>query len=688
MRCFLLILFLLISISCLYSQNIENRWEQYVELLTENLENEEDISEVIEMYNYYVIFPINLNVNSSELLQLGFITEFQVNALKTYILQNGYLLSFFELQFINGFSCEIIQLISPFAYVGEVIKKEKFQFSDILKYGKHNISLGGKRIIEKQKGFTKLTEKEIESGTGMRYLGSPYREYFKYQYNAKNRILFGIAGEKDAGEEFSFRKKPYGFDYYGIYLMAKDIGIIDKAIIGNYHLQFGQGLTLWTGLGFSIASGAAIKKQPQGIKQASSFSEYGQMEGFATTIKLFKGLKFSLFYSSKDRDAVILDVNEDDKVTEFQSFIKTGYHRTKKELETRNAINENIFGSNLHYSFRNASVGFTAYGTKLSAKWNPVNKPYNYYVFRGNENLNTGIDFHYLYKQMNLFGEIALDKEQNFASILGMQTYFSSNTFFSSYYRYYSPQYFSLYSSAFGQNSNNSNEQGFFFIFQTILPFHIKTIASADIFSFPWLKYQVNNPSTFGSEFRLNFTKDIQRNINLSLQYRFKEKPYNLNEDTIYIRYTEQTFKQGLQLRLNVDISEEWSFDSRAEYSYYHSESKPKTYGFLIAQDIGYSPKKFPLHFAVRYALFDTEQWDNRIYAYEKDLEYEFSVPAYSGKGSRFYILMRWDVTSKMNLGLRYSLWYYPYKEMIGSGLDEIQGNRKQEVKLSMRMVL
>ena len=579
MRYFLSILVLLFALATqLYSQNIEEKWEQYIELINEELENEEDIAELIEKFEYYATYPINLNdTNSTDLLQLGFISDFQRNAVKSYIVQNGQLKSIYELQLIHSFSQNIIQLLTPFVYAGVVEKKEKVRLGNILERGKHSFSVGGKRVVEEQKGYTERTQKEIDNNTGSRYMGSPYRTYFKYQFNAQNKILFGLVGEKDAGEEFSFNKTPYGFDYYGGYLMVKDIGIIDKAIVGNYHLQFGQGLTLWTGIGFSVASGTVIKKYAPGIKQASSFSEYGQMQGGATTIKVLNNLKWTLFYSSKKRDAVSVETDENGNTAVFQSFTKTGYHRTESEKESRNKITENIFGTNLQYTTKNLAIGSTIYRTALSADWQPLDRLYNYYAFRGKENLNAGIDFNYLFKQVNLFGEIAMNKNIKMAGIVGLQTYFSNSTSFSSYYRYYTPEYYSLYTAALGQNSTNSNEQGIFMVFQTMLPFQINTTASADIFSSHWMKYQINNPSSFGNDFRLNFAKDIQRGTTLSLQYRIKEKPYNLNEDSIYIRYAEQTFKQGLQIRLNYKLSEEWSFDSRAEYSYYHTESKSKT---------------------------------------------------------------------------------------------------------------
>ena len=90
----------------------------------------------------------------------------------------------------------------------------------------------------------------------------------------------------------------------------------------------------------------------------------------------------------------------------------------------------------------------------------------------------------------------------------------------------------------------------------------------------------------------------------------------------------------------------------------------------------------------MRYTLFQADNYDARIYAYERDFLYEYSTVAFSGKGSRFYIMLGWDISPQATLSLRYSLTLYPDRTYIGSGYDRIEGNRRQEIKLQLRCKL
>jgi hypothetical protein len=43
----------------------------------------------------------------------------------------------------------------------------------------------------------------------------------------------------------------------------------------------------------------------------------------------------------------------------------------------------------------------------------------------------------------------------------------------------------------------------------------------------------------------------------------------------------------------------------------------------------------------LRFALFDTEGYDARMYAYENELIGVFSIPPYAGRGIRWYGMAR-----------------------------------------------
>jgi hypothetical protein len=93
-----------------------------------------------------------------------------------------------------------------------------------------------------------------------------------------------------------------------------------------------------------------------------------------------------------------------------------------------------------------------------------------------------------------------------------------------------------------------------------------------------------------------------------------------------------------------------------------------------------------PLQLTLRYALFDTDGFDTRIYALESDVLYAFSFPAYFEKGSRFYFLLKYDIGKHTELWLRYSNTLYVNRSNISEGsLNEISGPARNDIKFQLR---
>ena len=78
--------------------------------------------------------------------------------------------------------------------------------------------------------------------------------------------------------------------------------------------------------------------------------------------------------------------------------------------------------------------------------------------------------------------------------------------------------------------------------------------------------------------------------------------------------------------------------------------------------------------------------FNSRIYAYEQDLNGIYNIPSFSGKGSAFFILVQLKVMRICTFGIKYSRISYEDRKRIGSGLDEIPGNVKSEIKIQCRL--
>ncbi|MNY46687.1 hypothetical protein D3C86_1818900 [compost metagenome] len=90
------------------------------------------------------------------------------------------------------------------------------------------------------------------------------------------------------------------------------------------------------------------------------------------------------------------------------------------------------------------------------------------------------------------------------------------------------------------------------------------------------------------------------------------------------------------------------------------------------------------LEVSARAAFFKTDDYDSRQYVYEKDVLYAFSIPAYYNTGTRHFLMLRYAVSKQLKIWLRWSQTRYSDIEMISSGLNEIEGNKRSEAKLQV----
>ncbi len=114
---------------------------------------------------------------------------------------------------------------------------------------------------------------------------------------------------------------------------------------------------------------------------------------------------------------------------------------------------------------------------------------------------------------------------------------------------------------------------------------------------------------------------------------------------------------------------------------WYNKNSENKESGFLTFMDFIYKPMLANYSGVLRLQYFETDSYDSRIYAYENDVLYSYSIPAFSDKGFRYYLTLNYDLTKKLSFWLRWAQTIYKDKNSIGSGLDEIEGNKRSELK-------
>jgi hypothetical protein len=172
------------------------------------------------------------------------------------------------------------------------------------------------------------------------------------------------------------------------------------------------------------------------------------------------------------------------------------------------------------------------------------------------------------------------------------------------------------------------------------------------------------------------------RSILLYLQARQENKARNVESDRPTYRVANST-KNNFWFTAEYGIGQKFRFRTRVLTSQYNSELST-TYGFALAQDLGMQFNRWKI--SARYALFDTDDWDNRQYLYEQDVWLAYSLPAYDGVGIRKILVLEYKVNRTFTFWLRCAQTRYTDRKEIGSGMDQIFGDTRNDIKLQARI--
>jgi len=308
---------------------------------------------------------------------------------------------------------------------------------------------------------------------------------------------------------------------------------------------------------------------------------------------------------------------------------------------------------------------------------------YDQYSFTGKSLTNLGLFYNYTYKNMYLYGEGAKGSGGGFAYINGVLISLSKAVSAALTYRDYAKDYHNFFNQAVSESSEAVNEKGLYVGLNVNPNKKWAFSVYGDYFKFPWLKYRVDEPSK-GYEALAQAVYTPSKTFKILARFKTEKKQQNTDLD-VPINFLDDVKKQGYRVEVNWLLNKNWSFQNRAEVSQYKKGDANGELGYLIYQDVDYSPLFSKITGNVRLAYFNTPSYNSRIYAYEDDVLYSFSFGMYSGKGYRTYLNLKYNLAKKLNIWMRYGLFIYQDVETVGTYLDEIKGNKKSEIKVQVR---
>ena len=656
-----------------YSQD-DDIIERILDIVSRDPGEDQDYSDIAERLNYYRKNPIDLNTATQEQLkELIFLTPVQINQILIHRVENGLFVDVLELQSIRSLDLDSINLLLNFVWVGLSSPLKDITIIKLLQKADHDLILRVGKVLEGQAGFSIPVNSEETS-----YRGSALRVLTRYRYNFSNVLTASLNMEKDAGEQFFDRGKNKGFDFYSGNISFRGNGIVKKLLVGDYALQFGQGLVMWSGSGFGKGAGInTIAKQDFGLKPYSSVNESMFLRGVSGTFN-YRKISFTPFFSKNNLDASLTDTGN-----EVSTLNISGLHRTKSEIDNKARLSSTIYGAHIQLNSKSLNVGFTSYQTQFSLPLSAGKSLYEQYDFRGSSLTNLGINYDYNFKNTYFFGEMAHSINGGSAFINGIMSSLSPMVSIVLMHRKYAKNYHSFYNQSVSEASNAVNESGFYSAIALKFDSKWDLFSYSDFFRFPWLKFRVGSPSS-GHEILAQVS--YKMNKKLKLIGRFKQQVREENPDVdIAGSGLETVDKQNYRFEITYNIDDRFSLRNRAEIVRYQKGAAQYQLGFLNYQDIIYKPLSSKLSGNIRFGIFDTESFNTRIYAYENDVLYSYSVPAYQGNGVRFYVNGRYTLIRGFDLWLRYSLTSYYGQQTVGSGDDQINGNKRSDVRLQIR---
>lgn len=575
----------------------------------------------------------NLNNLSYEIaLRALKLSDYQYYQLQLYLENYGELASIYELDGIEGFGQEERERLEPLATVTPAPEKQAF-FKDFFKKGKSKMLIRYGQILEQQAGY--------DTSRATHYAGSPGHAMFRYTFDTQNRFSFKISGEKDPGEQFFKGEQRYGFDFYSASVSIQDVGTVKKAVLGDYRLNFGQGLAIGSSMLSGKGGGAgSARRFSTGIRAVAPTSESDFLRGTAVTL---------------------------------------GNNRAEGTLFAGRTFGstDNCLGANVSYTHALFKVGARILGYSRSdtcgtsaEKWRRLWQPTGF---------NVAADYHaILFKQL-LFGEIGVNQNGAVGVLQALITNPIPTLKIAVIFRHYDKHYTNPSGHAFGTNSKNAGETGIYLTGDYVLSRRITLNLYADYYRLTTLTYRTDAPIQ-GLDMGISGEINLTRSSVLNVKYSFRSKPENCPE-SVYYKQIQEHHKH--KIRLIWSNSPLAALKLKTEFDWMMNRypmNQNRRSCILLYQDIILNFPKPNISIHARVAYFDTDSYDERLYAYENDVYYAFSIGSYYYKGIRGYLLLRYKY-KWISLWLRVAQTYYIDRQVISSGLTQIDKPHKTEIK-------
>ena len=582
-----------------------------------------------------------------------------------------------ELKKVPGITNKIYERMLPFVKVSKVIEREKFNGEIRLRF-----------MTKTPFSFDSDGFKDDENFIN-------YRKEFQNPIYFYNRTRFFYGRDVEIG--WIIKRDDWGKDLnlsnlrdnqlMKNYLVLRNVGFINKLIIGDYGLSFGQGLIL----GEKPFLYRPYPYKPRGIRENRSSSYNEGFHGIAFS-GILRGIDFALFYSDKSliaalnsdgtvRDTVYEILYENDDTLDFNN---------EDNFENIRNLRIKTYGGRFEKNIYGIKFGLTSYFQEFTPLIHPHSKdiPQTRNVFRGDKINVYGIDFNFpVGKRMSVYFDYGVSKFHTFedenrtkwkwdsgdALSLGIgYRHFAGKSWIEIYN--YSPRYYNFYSSGhfyLGDDKGDFNEKGIMILnefrirrhkFKVQFDYAKQIEFSDDINSsyeeLPWgRRLWLEGDFVLSRKFNLFIRNQIEEELKRVEVYGTSPKEY------VYSSRVKNKIRIQLTYAPTSKVRLRWRWeDVFIRYPVVNDQWR----GYITYGEVKYKPSKL-LSIDSRIIFFNTPED-----VYVSELEYywprSLMIVSYDNmwdgrKGMRFYIMPRIKFSRNSTLWIKIETNLYDFPE-------------------------
>jgi hypothetical protein len=607
--------------------------QEIIENYLENAETSADYSQVMDEMSIYNSRKLNLNqANLQDLINFPFFSSSHAISIVKHRSRFGNFLDLAELQ-VLGFSPDFIEFVKDYVTIqaGEVQS-----FKNIIKQwntGNGDLSL------------TSAYKEPLPAATAV---GHDWSQQMRFRYKKSGAFSISLNADKDAGEQLYRKSGPAkGIEFLSGHIAFQNLGHIKELVLGDYVLQIGEGLVMGSGIGIGKSANVmSIKRGGSYIRPYRGINEFLFHRGLATSVQ-FKKLTINLALSRNALDAAL---SRDSLVNNesFTSIDLDGLHRTPTELAKKGQLTRNMGLLGIEYGGKKGKWGSAFTTAQYSSPIATSDALYAANRPSGKQLSYANIYQNHVIGNVLIFSEFAYStSHQSHAMAAGALTSIAPKIEVGMHYRNASATFLSPYATGFAATS--TPEQGVYVSTKINFSRKFQLSIYKDVFKNKWLSF--GKSGIYSSN---DILAQLDIAPNRATQFYLRARLYDKYGDdkTGDFVFLSRIKIQQYRIHFQSDISKTFKFETRGEFNTSDENGQIKK-AAMIYLDFRQRFRKFSQSIAARYTLFNIPNFDARIFAFEDQLQYLYSVAGYYGKGQGVYLIYSAKPTRRIKIGVR-----------------------------------